>query len=249
VGERLDDPVLYRRVAAELKRAILGGGYDDGSRLPSEHELAEQYGVSRGTVRQAFAVLREAGLLASRQGARRVVVGSQVQNFNELRSFSAWASGVGAVPGARVVSFRQRPATAAEIRELDLTPGADVWVMTRVRLLAGRPVMIERTAFPERVGRLLVAADAAAGSVTAALEERGVRFERAEHVLSAMAATAEDARLLGVTARHPLLRALRRTTDPAGVPVEWSDDRYLGEAMAFSVHNSVSANSLSRRPQ
>jgi GntR family transcriptional regulator len=44
----------------------------------------------------------------------------------------------------------------------------------------------------------------------------------------------------------PMLRERRLTTDPAGVPVEWSDDRYLGSAVAFSVHNSVAVNALSR---
>ncbi len=240
--------VLYRRVATELKDSILAGAYDD-RRLPSEHELAERYTVSRGTVRQAFAVLREEGLLASRRGSRRVVVGSRVQDFNELRSFSAWARAVGAVPSARLVSFQPRPAIDREVRELDLKTGDRVHVMTRVRLLDGRAVMVERTAFPEPVGRLLVGVDAQDGSITSALEAQGVRFERAEHVLSAVAATADDARLLGIPARRPLLRALRRTTDPTGAPVEWSDDRYLSDEMAFSVYNSVSTNPLSRRVQ
>jgi GntR family transcriptional regulator len=43
-----------------------------------------------------------------------------------------------------------------------------------------------------------------------------------------------------------MLRERRLTTDLAGVPVEWSDDRYLGSAVAFSVHNSTAVNALSR---
>lgn len=239
---------LYRQVAADLKEVILGGGYAD-LRLPSEHELTQRYAVSRGTVRQAFALLREEGLLASRQGSRRVVVGSRVQDFTELRSFSAWAVASGAEPAARLVSFRRRSADARESRELALAPGDPVYAMSRVRLLDARPVMIERTVFPERIGLLLLEVDAEAGSITTALDARGVRFERAEHVLSAMAASTEDARLLGVPVGGPLLRALRRTTDPAGTVVEWSDDRYLSDVMAFSVQNSVTTNALSRRVQ
>jgi len=59
-------------------------------------------------------------------------------------------------------------------------------------------------------------------------------------------ASAEDARLLGVSPRVPMLRERRLTADQAGVPVEWSDDRYLGRAVAFSVHNSTAVNALSR---
>jgi GntR family transcriptional regulator len=65
-------------------------------------------------------------------------------------------------------------------------------------------------------------------------------------VIDAVAASAEDSRLLGVRPRAPVLRERRLTTDLAGTPVEWSDDRYLGGAVAFSVRNSVAVNALSR---
>lgn len=239
---------MYRRIAAELRDLIGLGAFDNG-RLPSENELAERYDVSRGTVRQAFDVLREEGLLASRRGARRVVLATQVQSFNELRSFSAFARAAGSDPSARVVSFVHRPATDEERRELDVGRGERVHEMTRVRLLDGQPVMVERTTFPDSVGRLLGDGEVDRGSITSALEAQGIRFEHADHLVSAVAASAEDARLLGVEPGRPLLRTVRRTTDPAGVPVEWSDDRYVGERMAFSVHNSVATNHLSRRPQ
>lgn len=243
-----EEQILYRRVAGDLKRSIQAGEYLD-RRLPSEHELTTRYGVSRGTVRQAFALLREEGVLASHQGSRRIVVGSQVQDFNALRSFSAWAKGAGSVPGARLVSLESRDASEEEAAGLQLAPGAAVQVMVRVRLLDGRPVMVERTTFPEDIGQLLAGVDLEAGSITSLLEQQGVRFDHAEHVLSAVAASAEDGRLLAVPAGRPLLRTLRLTRDQTGKPVELSDDRYLSSAVAFSVHNSVAANSLSRRPQ
>ena len=56
----------------------------------------------------------------------------------------------------------------------------------------------------------------------------------------------EAARQLGVRPRVPMLRERRLTTDLAGTPVEWSDDRYLGSAVAFSVRNSTAVNALSR---
>jgi GntR family transcriptional regulator len=46
-----------------------------------------------------------------------------------------------------------------------------------------------------------------------------------------------------------MLRERRHTTDQAGLPVEWSDDRYLGSEVAFSVQNSVSVNALSKTSQ
>ena len=106
---------LYRKVADDIKAAIAAGAYPPGALLPSEAELAERYAVSRGTVRQAFAALRADGVIASRRGARRVVIaGPRVQSFGELLSFSRWARAIGEVPSGRVVSLDRRQATAAE---------------------------------------------------------------------------------------------------------------------------------------
>ena len=124
--------------------------------------------------------------------------------------------------------------------------GAPVYVLVRVRLLSGRPVMIERAVYPDQVGMLVAGLDLAHDSITERLEELGIVFTDAEHVIDAVAASAEDARWLGVRPGVPLLRERRFTTDRSGQPVEWSDDRYLGSATAFSIRNSVAVNALSR---
>jgi len=248
-GDRAEPAALYRKVAEDIKAAIVSGGYATGTRLPSESELAGRYAVSRGTIRQAFAALRADGVIASRRGARRVVIGGQrVQSFDELLSFSRWARAIGEVPAGRVISLTRRPATAPEAEVLALPGGSLVYYLIRVRLLSGRPVMIERGAFPDRVGALLADMDLERGSVLDRFEEHGIVFADAEHVIDAVPASAEDARLLGVRPRVPLLRERRYSTDQAGLPLEASDDRYLGSAVAFAVHNSVAVNALSRRP-
>jgi GntR family transcriptional regulator len=240
---------LYQKVAEDIKAAIAAGTYPPGALLPSEAELAERYAVSRGTVRQAFAALRADGVIASRRGARRVVIaGPRVQSFGELLSFSRWARAIGEVPTGRVVSLERRPATAAEAERLGLPGGAAVYFLVRVRLLSGRPVMLERAAYPEKVGALVAGLDLATDSIAERLEALGVVFTDAEHVIDAVPASAEDARWLGVRAGVPLLRERRFTTDRSGRAVEWSDDRYLGTETAFSVRNSVSVNALSRTP-
>ena len=128
---------LYQKVAEDIKAAITAGIYPPGATLPSEAELAERYAVSRGTVRQAFAALRADGVIASRRGARRVVIGGpRVQSFGEPPSFSRWARAIGEVPTGRVVSLQRRAATAAESARLGLPYGATVYFLVRVRLLS-----------------------------------------------------------------------------------------------------------------
>lgn len=238
---------LYRKVAEDIKAAIAAGTYPANTKLPSESELAERYSVSRGTIRQAFAALRADGVIASRRGARRVVIGGpRVQSFGELLSFSRWARAIGETPSGHVVSLERRLATEAEADRLALPAGFHVWSLVRVRLLSGRPVMLERAAYPDQVGTLVAEMDLAVDSITERLEALGVVFTDAEHVIDAVPASAEDARLLGVRAGVPLLRERRFTTDRSGQPVEWSDDRYVGSQAAFSIRNSVAVNALSR---
>jgi GntR family transcriptional regulator len=244
-----ETPSLYRKVAEDIKTAIAAGSYPPNTRLPSESELAERYSVSRGTIRQAFAALRADGVIASRRGARRVVIGGpQVQSFGELLSFSRWARAIGEVPAGRVVSLDRRPALPEEAARLALAPDAQVYYLIRVRLLSGRPVMVEHAVYPDKVGALVAGMDLEHDSITERLEELGVVFTDAEHIIDAVPASAEDARWLAVHAGVPLLRERRQTTDPMAQPVEWSDDRYLGTATAFSVRNSVAVNALSRTP-
>ncbi|GAA2154573.1 GntR family transcriptional regulator [Kitasatospora kazusensis] len=59
---------LHKQVATAMRQSIASGEWPPGSQLPTETDLAELYGVSRPTVRQAVAVLRSEGQLDVRQG-------------------------------------------------------------------------------------------------------------------------------------------------------------------------------------
>jgi len=60
---------LYQQVAATIERAVAEGFYQPGQRLASERDLAEEFGVSRPTLRRAVIALEMRGLLESRQGS------------------------------------------------------------------------------------------------------------------------------------------------------------------------------------
>jgi DNA-binding transcriptional regulator YhcF (GntR family) len=65
-----DDPrPPYQQVANALRAAILTRKLAPGEKLPSGNELAQRYGVARMTVQQAMRILRDEGLIVSRQGS------------------------------------------------------------------------------------------------------------------------------------------------------------------------------------
>ncbi|GAA3112859.1 GntR family transcriptional regulator [Nonomuraea salmonea] len=59
----------YLRIAEDIRRDIASGRYAVGERLPVARELADQYGVAMMTIGNALAVLRDEGLIETRQGA------------------------------------------------------------------------------------------------------------------------------------------------------------------------------------
>lgn len=237
----------YRTLAANLREAIARGMFEDG-RLPSEESLASQYGVSRGTVRQALSVLRTNGLVTSRRGTPRVILGTaRTQSFYELMSFTAWARAIGEEPGGRTIAIHHRLAETSELEQLHLASGAMVYCILRVRTLGRLPVMVERTCYPEPIGKLLLDVAANAASHMDPLVDDGLIFSDIEHSIDIVAADAEDARLLECPVGTSLMRERRRATDPAGTPLHWSDDRFLPGVVSFTVHTSAATTSLTRR--
>jgi len=69
----------YRQIADDLRRRVLSGELAPGAMVPSELELVEQHGVSRGTVRSALALLVDEGLVEVVPGQGRRVIGAAAE--------------------------------------------------------------------------------------------------------------------------------------------------------------------------
>ncbi|MCV0395212.1 MAG: FadR family transcriptional regulator [Rhizobiaceae bacterium] len=67
--EAIETRRLYRQVADQLRQLIEAGEYSPGDRLPAERDLAEQFEVSRPTVREAMIALEVEGLVRIRVGS------------------------------------------------------------------------------------------------------------------------------------------------------------------------------------
>ncbi len=65
----MNKELLHNKVVREIIAIIASGVCEDGQRLPSERELCEQFGVSRGTVRQGLADLEQVGIVKIKRGS------------------------------------------------------------------------------------------------------------------------------------------------------------------------------------
>ncbi len=230
----------HARITADLRDRIRSGRLARGTAVASEAELAAEFGVSRGTVRQALAALRAEGLISGGRGRRSIVARPVLsQSFDQIVSFSAWARRAGRAPGARTLELARRPCPDAIADALGIAAGAPVFQYKRLRLLDGEPAMVELSTFIEPVGRLLLDFDLDAESVYEQLGERGVALAEADQEISAVGAGPEMAELLAVPRRAPLLQVRRRVFDADGTPLELSRDSYRGDVFNVTVHNRI----------
>ncbi|MFJ4175036.1 GntR family transcriptional regulator [Microbacterium sp. NPDC089696] len=239
----------YREIARDLTMQIADGAFDATGMLPAEAQLAVTYEVSRGTVRNALVLMARQGAIAPRRGSGWLVRTTVLsQRFSEMRSFAQWARSRGMEPGGRVVAQQRRAATANEVRRFRGGQGiGDVLEVVRLRMLNGRVVMLERTAYPSWIAPLVEDLSPEEPSVVGALEARGVRMVHGEHSIDAIAAPSEDARLLDVRRSSPLLRVNRVSYASDGRAIEAGDDRYLPDVMSFQVQASLQGMSLTRQ--
>ena len=68
----------YQQVADVLRAEISSGRYQPGDRFPTHGEVAAAYGVALGTVKRAYAVLQDQGLIVTRQGQGSFVRATEV---------------------------------------------------------------------------------------------------------------------------------------------------------------------------
>ena len=79
---RLPSVNRAEEVARELRHQIRSGALSPQMRLPSEHMMAAQFGVSRAIIREAVARLRNEGLVKTRQGSGAYVHDSDITSLN-----------------------------------------------------------------------------------------------------------------------------------------------------------------------
>jgi DNA-binding transcriptional regulator YhcF (GntR family) len=156
-----DDPrPPYQQVANAIRAAILTRKFAPGDKLPSGSELAQRYGVARMTVQQAMRLLRDEGLIVTRQGSgvyvreritRAVALRPHVERAFEQPKVSIDFSGFS---GETLHGVLQEPLDKIRIGQLVpesiviriLVPDADLpWgVPCRVDDLADEPAFRER---------------------------------------------------------------------------------------------------------
>jgi GntR family transcriptional regulator len=198
--------IRYRAIARDLGRRIETGELPPGERLPTEDQLAEQYGVHRLTARQAVVELRKAGLVETRHGS-----GSYVRQF--MRRLEVTVDPVSRLHRAADLDgmkdvFTQEEVTGrglvtrpAGAQHLGLSGGQVLEITTLLRT-GGTPCVTSSYRLPPALASLEY--DPALG-VPGSLQAGGYEFHYSWHAVSADVAGLEDESALEVEAGAPIL--------------------------------------------
>ncbi|MEM7221885.1 MAG: GntR family transcriptional regulator [Pseudomonadota bacterium] len=213
---------LYRQVKERLTERLVTGHWKPGALLPSEFQLAEELGVSQGTVRKALDELTAEKLLVRRQG-RGTFVAEHDQEHALFHFFKLrLVDGGRATPKSHLLKRSAGRAKRQEARRLELERGAPVVRLTRLRELDGRPAVFERLVLPAALFPGLAEAETLPNTLYSLFAHRyGITVKRAEEALRAVAAGTEAAGHLGLEAGAPLLEIDRVARAIDGQAVEW----------------------------
>jgi len=221
---------LYQQLQRALRDAIerkLLGALDA---LPPERDLANDFAVSRITVRKAIDGLVDEGLLVRRQGSGTFVRSRVEKNFSKLTSFSEDMRARGRNP--RSVWLSRAPGTVSPEEALTLraSPGTPVFRFHRIRFADEAPMALE---YATVLASCLPSVEAVESSLYEALQRAGNRPVRALQRLRAVLFTAEQAELLGANEKDAGLLVERVGFHKDGRAVEFSQSYYCGDTYDF----------------
>lgn len=209
-------------IAEALMRRIAAGVLADGTRLPPERQMAQEWGVAVGTLRKSLAKLEDEGLLERIQGS-----GNYIRHKDSVKSvyqlFRLELTGGGGLPTARVISVgrRQKPHPA-----IGFGSGDDAHRIRRLRHLDGQAVAVEEIWFDGAQAESLSAEDLSDALYHTYATRFGLEVTRIEDRVT-IGTLPDWAMGLAITAGTPTGFIERWTwargaTAPDSAPVEYS---------------------------
>ncbi len=221
-----------RQVADVLRQQIHAGAFEGA--LPAEAELASEFAVSRNTVRDALALLKDEGLIE-----RAPKVGTHVaqrkyeHGLDSLRGLKETLRGHGEVRN-EVRAARSVPAPPAVARRLGLAPGEQAVYIERLRSLGDLPLSLDMTYLVPDIGARVITRDLETNDIFALIEDiSGGPLGSADLVLEAIIADAHSAATLQMPEGGALLLLERLTRLEDERPVDLEYIRMRGDRITM----------------
>jgi GntR family transcriptional regulator, histidine utilization repressor len=202
---------LYVQVKDHILGNINSGAWAAGSRVPSENELVESFGISRMTANRALRELAGDGYLARVPGVGTFVKEQAARtSMMELRNIAEEIEARGHQHSSRLITREKVTATHALTEEFEWQSAKPLFHLVVVHEENGLPVQLEY-----RWVNPLIAADFLIQNFTrqtpTAYLLNTVPVDELEHSVEAVMPDAAQQKLLGIAATEPCLALHRRS--------------------------------------
>jgi GntR family transcriptional regulator len=227
---------LYFQIEQDLASLIGTGAFAPGSRLPSEDELVEKYGVSRTTIRKAIQELERHELIEIRRGKGTFVRSEKItQELTGLTGFVEDMVAIGLQPSAKVLGNGPVKASDEIARQLRVPAGTEVMQIRRIRMADSVAISLDETYLPMDLGQKVVANDLEIYPIFSLLEGKyDTPLLEADYRLEAISADAQVSEALGIELSAPLLLIERVSYSLDQRPVDYEKLFYRGDKIRLS---------------
>ena len=195
----------YQRIVNKIIDDIGTGLLEPNEQISTEEELAEEFSVSRVTVRRAINELIEKGYLEKKKGKGTYVKSSIVhKQLNDVVSFYKSSILRGEVPSTRLIELKLVNPPLLARKNLKLAENEKVWFIKRIRLTNGFPLIYEESYWNYNlVGELTE--DIVSESVFRYLKTK-FKIAYATEDIDAISADENLSQLLDVSVGFPIVR-------------------------------------------
>ena len=232
---------LYQQVKQDLVKRVLAGEWKPGQVLPSEFKLADEYGLSQGTIRKAIEAMAQEQLV-TRQAGKGTFVTSHEGDYRPFRFHQFYSS-----DGKRIATDETRPVHARSARAdgkiaaaLNIDDNDTGTEIVRLRLGNGIPLLYERIFLTDALCPDALKTVQSENPVSLYLfleREYNLLITRVQESLQARTPSIEEARLLAIEPGAPVLEAERIAYSLGGEPVEWRV--IIGPAERIHYRNTI----------
>ncbi|EPU21805.1 GntR family transcriptional regulator [Streptococcus agalactiae LMG 14838] len=228
----------YIKIHDAIKKEIDKGTWKIGQRLPSERDLADDYSVSRMTLRQSITLLVEEGILERRVGSGTYVASHRVQEkMRGTTSFTEIVNSQGRKPSSKLISFQRKLANETEIQKLNLSQSDYVVRMERVRYADKVPLVYEVASIPENLIKGFEQSEVTEHFFKT-LTENGYEIGKSQQTIYARNVSERVASHLEVNAGHAILALTQVSYFTDGKPFEYVHGQYVGDRFEFYLENN-----------
>ena len=227
---------LYKQVEEQVTRLIVQQRWKPGEMLPNEFQLAEEFGVSQGTMRKALNTLTQNKVLSRRQG-----VGTFVSEHTEQQTLHRFFPIVTdqqqpQQPTTKLLTIRRQVPTPEVQESLKLSADENVIYLARERALAGVVYVLEHIYLPEKYFPGMAECKTLPDTLYHYYQlNYNLTVHKATDRIKALLATAEDARGLNIEKGDPLLVVSRLTQALDGKWVEYRMSRCRSDQYHYLV--------------